>query len=331
MSDVYRCAVCDNTRDNRPFQVREMFFGTRDEFTYFECADCGCVQITEIPTNLADYYPAGYFSLRDYSRLARSRFRSFVDTRRLRNAMGQPSLIGRLVDAVSTPLNYVEWVRIAGVDTSARVLDVGCGGGKLLVRMRHAGFAECRGIDPFIKAPLRYENGVTVEKREIAEVADERPGSFDFVMLHHAYEHMPDPRGVMKALARLLAPGGRMLIRIPVADSYAFEHYREHWINLDPPRHLYLHTRKSMGILARSASLAVDRVVCDSTALQFIGSELYVKGLVHEEPSDEKRRLESRRPEFEARAAELNREGKGDFAAYYLSRSESKATISAAA
>ena len=41
--------------------------GTRDEFPYFECTDCGCVSLVEIPENLGEYYKNGYYSLQKQS------------------------------------------------------------------------------------------------------------------------------------------------------------------------------------------------------------------------------------------------------------------------
>ena len=55
------CKICTNSENNRAYQIREMMFGFRDEFTYFECARCGCLQIAEIPSNMDRYYPATYF------------------------------------------------------------------------------------------------------------------------------------------------------------------------------------------------------------------------------------------------------------------------------
>ena len=43
------CAICGNTERNRDFLAREMMFGFRDTFPYFECSACGCLQIAEIP------------------------------------------------------------------------------------------------------------------------------------------------------------------------------------------------------------------------------------------------------------------------------------------
>ena len=58
------CKVCGNSEDNKSFQIREMMFGYRDEFTYFECSKCGCLQIAKIPQNMGKYYPAKYYSFK---------------------------------------------------------------------------------------------------------------------------------------------------------------------------------------------------------------------------------------------------------------------------
>lgn len=56
------CRICGNETNNRAFHVREMMFGWKDVFEYFECADCGCVQIAAIPDDLDKYYPTDYYA-----------------------------------------------------------------------------------------------------------------------------------------------------------------------------------------------------------------------------------------------------------------------------
>jgi hypothetical protein len=56
------CKICGNIEENKVFEIREMMFGFRDEFTYFECSKCGCLQIAEIPINMEKYYPSNYYS-----------------------------------------------------------------------------------------------------------------------------------------------------------------------------------------------------------------------------------------------------------------------------
>lgn len=33
------CEICGNSENNKAFQIREMMFDFRDEFTYFECSE----------------------------------------------------------------------------------------------------------------------------------------------------------------------------------------------------------------------------------------------------------------------------------------------------
>lgn len=43
------CRICANESGNQLYEAREMFFGTRDPFTYIECASCGTIQIQDVP------------------------------------------------------------------------------------------------------------------------------------------------------------------------------------------------------------------------------------------------------------------------------------------
>ena len=39
---VTTCKICDKSEDNPVIIAREMMFGKRDEFEYFQCLRCGC-------------------------------------------------------------------------------------------------------------------------------------------------------------------------------------------------------------------------------------------------------------------------------------------------
>lgn len=54
--------ICSNTESNRALIVREMMYGFGDTFEYIECAQCGCLQIREIPDDLSKYYPENYWA-----------------------------------------------------------------------------------------------------------------------------------------------------------------------------------------------------------------------------------------------------------------------------
>jgi hypothetical protein len=57
-----KCRICANNENQKVSEVREMMFGFRDVFTYFQCSVCGCLQIADIPTDMSKYYPSNYYS-----------------------------------------------------------------------------------------------------------------------------------------------------------------------------------------------------------------------------------------------------------------------------
>jgi hypothetical protein len=57
-----KCRICGNPVGNREYVAREMMFGLRDSFVYFQCAECRCLQIAEFPADMSRYYPASYYS-----------------------------------------------------------------------------------------------------------------------------------------------------------------------------------------------------------------------------------------------------------------------------
>jgi hypothetical protein len=94
-------------------------------------------------------------------------------------------------------------------------------------------------------------------------------------------------------------------------------------VQLDAPRHLVVHTRRSMAIVADQAGLEITDVVYDSTAFQFWASELYQNDIpLYSDPSGAQPadpqlpRSEMRR--YERQARKLNEQELGDQACFYL-------------
>lgn len=56
------CRVCGKKGAFLSYLVREMLNGTKDEFEYFVCDNCGCLQISDVPDNLGKYYGSSYYS-----------------------------------------------------------------------------------------------------------------------------------------------------------------------------------------------------------------------------------------------------------------------------
>ncbi|HMK84457.1 MAG TPA: bifunctional 2-polyprenyl-6-hydroxyphenol methylase/3-demethylubiquinol 3-O-methyltransferase UbiG [Steroidobacteraceae bacterium] len=121
------------------------------------------------------------------------------------------------------PLHDLNPLRLAYVAravalASSKILDVGCGGGILCESMAGAG-ARVLGIDlaqPVLEVARLHalEAKVSVEYRAIAaeDLALERPAEFDAVTCMEMLEHVPDPAAMIDTLARLVRPGGSIVV-----------------------------------------------------------------------------------------------------------------------
>lgn len=313
------CRICGNQERNTLHEAREMMLGTRDTFNYFKCGNCGCLQISDIPDNLGEYYPKLYYSYDDQDKLCKKKLRQWGDHKRVEDILDHSSITGRLFNSISKPLDYANYITKPGITCQSKILDVGCGSGRLIMRMHMGGFYNVLGLDPFIERTIKYSNDVEIKKETIENFAQSTQQDFDLIMMHHSLEHMPDQLTPLLAAKNLLAKQGILLIRIPLCDSYAWDKYKEHWVQLDAPRHLYLNTKKSMKILAQKANLDITSIEYDSSKFQFTGSELYLRDIPLNANKNIKNQF-SRQiiREFNAFAQILNQQGKGDQACFYL-------------
>lgn len=122
-------------------------------------------------------------------------------------------------DGEFRPLHDLNPARLDYIEARAglagrRALDVGCGGGLLAEGMARRG-ARVTGIDlaPAVLEVARLhalDAGIEVEYRQVAAeaLAEAERGTFDLVTCLEMLEHVPDPAGVLQAIARLVRPGG---------------------------------------------------------------------------------------------------------------------------
>lgn len=55
-----KCRVCGYEAEVQYINVKEMMQGTREEFDYFKCDHCGCLQIRNVPDSMEQYYGEYY-------------------------------------------------------------------------------------------------------------------------------------------------------------------------------------------------------------------------------------------------------------------------------
>jgi SAM-dependent methyltransferase len=313
-----KCRICANNENQKVFEVREMMFGFRDVFPYFQCSVCGCLQIADLPTDMSKYYPSNYYS---YSFNEKGQYWLKTKLKKIRDrfAVSGHGFTGRILYKFFPD----ETLRLySAFYPNSRILDVGCGAGNLLLRLKNAGFRNLSGIDPFNSTSIKYSNGLEIEKKALIEME----GKWDLITYHHSFEHIASPVEELKKVSELLEDNGICIIRIPIVDSFAWDHYKTNWVQIDAPRHFFLYSLKSFELLANQTGMTINKIEYDSDEFQFWGSEQYQNDipLNHEKSYQRNPGISMFKKvtimEYSRMASELNKERRGDQAVFFMKR-----------
>jgi SAM-dependent methyltransferase len=142
-----------------------------------------------------------------------------------------------------------------GVPPDARVLDAGCGSGRMLDELARS-FAYVDGIE-------LSEEGVALARGRAGGRADVRRGrveelpwpeeTFDLVLSLDVVEHTPDDRATLRELRRVTKPGGALLLTVPA--------YQALWSRHDVVNHHFRrYDRRMLRALAAETGWAIERM-----------------------------------------------------------------------
>lgn len=304
------CSICSH----QPVSTVNAFdVATKHSFVYYDCANCKVLYLSEIPANYAQYYGTNYYSFNPSNGIAQQ-----LKHKRDVAVFSGKGILGKFLALLQPNHNLFALQKLQLKQTDS-LLDVGCGVGNEIRVLKMLGYNKVFGVDPYINEAVYVNNDLLVQKQEVFKV-DKK---FNFITMHHSFEHVIQPLEVLKKLYSLLENNGKIMIRIPVAASYAFEKYGHSWVQFDAPRHTFLHTESSMQIMCNQVGLNIDEVIYDSTSFQFWGSDIVQKGIgIHTASKTTifKARLQSFMKDYSSLAKALNKEKKGDQAIFILSK-----------
>jgi 2-polyprenyl-3-methyl-5-hydroxy-6-metoxy-1,4-benzoquinol methylase len=146
--------------------------------------------------------------------------------------------------------------RYLRLQVGSAVLDVGCGAGTFLARLRDVHGVSATGVDfkdlsatPWLKN-LEFRCGLFYQQ-DFAE------RQFDLITMWHFLEHDYDPPRTLRCAGDLLSPEGRLVIEVPRLDSVSARLFGNRWPGLQAPQHTVLFDKKSLLAMVRDAGLAV--------------------------------------------------------------------------
>lgn len=239
------CNLCGGTRHGLLFRK----FG----YDLVRCQDCALVFVANPPgeAEIAAFYTAAADYHDELLDPASQPFARMVGIARQHLAM-----LGRSVPS----------------GNGLRLLDIGCSSGLFLDQARRAGYNVAGAeLSPETSAFARDHFGLPVHQGDWRDggYAD---GNFDVVTLFDVIEHLPDPMAELRAIMRLLKPGGLLLQSTPNIDglfprlSYRLAHRLDYWPHPEPPHHLFQFSAQTLAAMTVKAGYQVTR--SDLTAIQ---------------------------------------------------------------
>jgi len=146
--------------------------------------------------------------------------------------------------------------RYVKLTAASEALDVGCGAGTFLAKMRAHYGAKVTGVDfkdlshrPGLEN-IEFHCGLFYEQK----IAENR---FNLITMWHFLEHDYDPLRTLNKARAALKPDGRLVIEVPRLDSVTFRLFHERWPGLQAPQHTVLYTKEMLLKVVAKAGLEV--------------------------------------------------------------------------
>lgn len=230
------CPVCSSTDTTEEFVSTDLLLkAAQGQFAYRRCQACQSVfQSPQIDdATLASAYPSYYG-----------------------NYAAQHSLVERIAE----PLARREAHKLKKVvDPGLPLIEMGCGSGRFLERVRAVGWTgELSGneFDPDTARSTAERLGIEVIPGQL-ETVDLPEAHYGTIVLRHVIEHVRDPVGLLPKLFAALRPGGYLYLATPDNRALAAKTFGKAWVGYDVPRHLVVFSSPALRTALQSSDFEI--------------------------------------------------------------------------
>lgn len=238
-----RCALCGKDDFEDLFTASDPHYRIPGRFKLVRCRGCSLVFLNPRPDlpALQALYPEDTYYAHQNCFVKPPAFKTFLRSLFLR------------IDTKDPPFS-----------APGALLDVGCGSGAFMNKMRAAGW-RVRGVEisPQAVEIGRRQGGLDIFCGTVREAAypDE---SFDYIRLNHCLEHILDPNESLQEIRRILKPSGKLLIGVPNIDGMTFRVFGPWWYYLCPPIHIFHYTPKTLSSLLEKNGFIPEKITYNS-------------------------------------------------------------------
>jgi 2-polyprenyl-3-methyl-5-hydroxy-6-metoxy-1,4-benzoquinol methylase len=162
------------------------------------------------------------------------------------------------------------------INKDCKVLDVGCGSGNFLKRIKEkTGFVTGLEFNNMALEKCRKQ-GFEVFPDTIQKHADDRPEYYDVVCLFQVLEHIHDIKSFMEACLKALKKGGRLIIGVPNNEPYLQGYHKYSTLNL-PPHHMGLWNKRAFESLQQLYNIRLTEVAYEAKGRLLLDAYFRVK------------------------------------------------------
>jgi 2-polyprenyl-3-methyl-5-hydroxy-6-metoxy-1,4-benzoquinol methylase len=283
MINLIRCDLCNGKKITEIIISNDLMYDIKKKYSITQCKSCGLMFLNPQPSikDLEDHYPKDYYSFyketKPISKFEMLLYRTYCSSSS--NIFLKFFLLPfkRTIRSINIPS-----ISSINIPSSAKksslhpkILDVGCGSGNFLRKAKELGF-ECYGVEPGeFDRIFAKKNGFKIYSGTLKQAKFDA-NFFDDITFNHVYEHVNNPLSTLKESKRILKKGGIIQITVPQKRSLAFWIFGKYWVQLDVPRHLFIHNESTLRGYAKKAGLEVKSVRYVSSPFQFTGSLVYL-------------------------------------------------------
>jgi len=250
-------------------------------FAIHRCDGCHAwfIQPWLTVAELDRYYPDEYGRYRHGPSLKKRQYRRGRQRYVLENRYNYPSENGATPNAIARAIAFLlSFFTAKGVIPyrgSGRILDVGCGGGSYLYRLKQWGW-DTYGVEPSDTGARQAQSlGLNVRQGTLQD-ARYVDSFFDVIRLSNVVEHLPNPIATFREIRRILKPKGLVYLTVPNTRSLVFWLFRENWYALDAPRHVISYSPKTLNVLAEATGFEVAHSNFTAGPFNFVRSMRYL-------------------------------------------------------
>jgi SAM-dependent methyltransferase len=248
--EVKACPLCQGTNQDRVYMAKDRHYGIPGLYPIVRCADCSLLFLNPMYSDeeLSALYPQDYYAYQD-------NFQSI-----------------RWKDIVKAVLRCKVGTLDPRFPAPGRMLDLGCGSGWFLCRMRDRGW-ETHGVEISSEAA---ELGRETCRLDIfagtLRQANFPAAHFDYIRSNHSFEHISCPGETLDEIHRILKREGKVLIGVPNEESLNSRFFGQYWWYRGAPVHPFTYSVRTLSKLLNKHHFAIEKVTFNSDYSGILGS-----------------------------------------------------------